>query len=109
VLEFARALLTGFLSREVLSAAWTRVSEPPSCSRTLGWDTPTGQEPSASSLFSPRSVGHLGFTGTSLWIDPDARLAVTLLSNRVHPSREPIAIRAFRPELHRALRLDLGY
>ncbi|HUP56343.1 MAG TPA: serine hydrolase domain-containing protein [Bdellovibrionota bacterium] len=108
VMQFAKAMFEGFLSPAVLDAAWARVSEPEGCERTLGWDTPSGPEPSMSSLFSRRTVGHLGFSGTSLWIDPEARLAVTLLSNRVHPSRENIKIRALRPALHRALRLDLG-
>ena len=55
-------------------------------SRALGWDTPrTGS--SAGTRLSPRSIGHTGFTGTSLWIDPDHRLAIVLLSNRVHPTR----------------------
>jgi CubicO group peptidase (beta-lactamase class C family) len=106
--QFSAELSTRFLSRETLQAAWTRVSEPPGCERTLGWDTPSGQDPAASSLFSPRSVGHLGFTGTSLWIDPDAGLAAALLSNRVHPSRENAGIKPFRARFHRALREDLG-
>lgn len=107
VLQFAKALLNGFLSRETLHAFWTPVSRPSECTRTLGWDTPSGEEPSASRLFSQRSVGHLGFTGTSLWIDPQARLAVTLLTNRVHPTRENVKIREFRPLFHQALRTDL--
>ena len=109
VLHFSRALFTErFLSAETLKALWTRASEPPECERTLGWDTPSGSTPSSGSLFSPRSVGHLGFTGTSLWIDLDAELAVALLSNRVHPSRENIKIRDFRPRFHDAIRRDLA-
>jgi CubicO group peptidase (beta-lactamase class C family) len=109
VLQFARALLAGqghggFLSRETLRAAWSRVDEPPGCARTLGWDTPSGDEPSAGRLFSSRSVGPMGYTGTSLWVDPEARLAVALLTNRVHPTRENTLIRAFRPKFHDALR-----
>ena len=71
-------------------------------------DTPSGAESSAGVLFSSRSVGHLGFTGTSLWIDPEAELAVVLLSNRVHPSRENIEIRKLRPQFHEAIRTDFG-
>jgi CubicO group peptidase (beta-lactamase class C family) len=58
----------------------------PGSSRALGWDTP---EPgrSAGTLLSSRSFGHTGFTGTSLWIDPEHDLAIVLLSNRVHPTR----------------------
>ena len=108
-LEFARRLLVGrFLKSETLLRMWTRADSPPGCDRTLGWDTPSGAEPSASRAFSPRSVGHLGFTGTSLWIDLDAGIAVTLLSNRVHPSRENNLIREFRPRFHRAIREEFG-
>jgi CubicO group peptidase (beta-lactamase class C family) len=51
----------------------------------------------------PRTFGHLGFTGTSFWTDPDARVGVALLTNRVHPTRDNSAIRAARPEAHDAL------
>lgn len=119
VLQFARALypsypsrwstgVGGFLSRETLRAVWTPVTQPWGCSRTLGWDTPSGEESSAGRGFSPGSVGHLGFTGTSLWIDPEAGLAVALLTNRVHPTRENALIRAFRPKFHDALRSSLN-
>ncbi len=68
----------------------------------LGWDTPS--HPSSSGQwFSPRSFGHLGFTGTSIWIDPERELEVIFLSNRVHPTRENQAIKAFRPKLHDAI------
>ena len=61
-------------------------SFPEGTSRALGWDTPS--QPSTSGAhFSPRSFGHLGFTGTSLWIDPDRQLSVTLLTNRTWPDR----------------------
>jgi CubicO group peptidase (beta-lactamase class C family) len=56
-------------------------------SRALGWDTPSAGS-SAGSLLSPASFGHTGFTGTSIWIDPDRELVVVLLSNRVHPTRD---------------------
>lgn len=105
VLRFARALLEGFLSPATLAAAWGRV--PGAGGRTLGWDSPSAEGSSAGRHFPAASAGHLGFTGTSLWIDPVNRVAVTLLSNRVHPSRENVAIKAFRPRLHDALREDL--
>jgi CubicO group peptidase (beta-lactamase class C family) len=59
----------------------------PGSSRALGWDTPSPGS-SAGTLISGSSFGHTGFTGTSLWIDPDHDLAIVLLSNRVHPTRE---------------------
>lgn len=69
--------------------------------RALGWDlvSTTGAS-SAGSRFSAASWGHLGFTGTSIWVDPDRGLAVILLSNRVWPSADNIRIRKFRPQLH---------
>lgn len=60
---------------------------PPGSSRALGWDTPSGRS-SGGDLISRRSFGHTGFTGTSIWMDPDRCLAIVLLSNRVHPTRE---------------------
>ncbi|MDL1890930.1 beta-lactamase family protein, partial [Nitrospirales bacterium NOB] len=50
--------------------------------------------------FSSDSFGHLGYTGTSIWIDPIQELEVVLLSNRVHPTRRNESIRAFRPKIH---------
>lgn len=107
VLQFARACMSGFFSPMTLQVMWTRVARPEGCERTPGWDTPSGPEPSAGRHFGPGSIGHLGFTGTSLWIDPAAGIAVTLLTNRVHPSRENTLIRSFRPRFHDALREDL--
>jgi len=65
----------------------------------LGWDTPSAPSSSGSS-FSEQSFGHLGYTGTSLWIDPLRELEVVLLSNRVHPHRRNEKIKAFRPWIH---------
>ncbi len=65
----------------------------------LGWDTPS-QPSSSGQWFSPESFGHLGFTGTSIWIDPVRELEVIFLSNRVHPTRDNQAIKTFRPKLH---------
>lgn len=71
-------------------------------SRALAWDTmlPTS---SCGSLMSPRAFGHTGFTGTSLWIDPDRKLYVVLLTNRVHPARSNDAIQAVRRTFHDAI------
>jgi CubicO group peptidase (beta-lactamase class C family) len=65
--------------------------------RFLGWDmkSPTGS--SAGSLFSPTSFGHTGFTGTSVWVDPERRISVILLTNRVHPTRANMKIAKVRP------------
>jgi serine-type D-Ala-D-Ala carboxypeptidase len=71
----------------------------PDSSWALGWDTPSAPS-SAGTYFSDSSFGHLGYTGTSLWIDPVRRLEVVLLSNRVHPTRRNERIRRFRPHVH---------
>jgi len=68
--------------------------------RGLGWDMVTPGGSSAGSLIADRAFGHLGFTGCSLWVDPDASISIALLTNRVHPSRDNNAIRAFRPRFH---------
>ncbi|MCF8382620.1 MAG: beta-lactamase family protein [Chlorobium sp.] len=70
-------------------------------SRALGWDLRSIEgSSSAGTAFSASSWGHLGFTGTSIWVDPEKDLAVIMLSNRVHPSSDNIKIRKFRPLLH---------
>lgn len=66
----------------------------------LGWDTPTFGTSSCGSHFSPNSIGHLGFTGCSLWCDLDRDLWVIFLTNRTYPSATNTKIRAFRPRLH---------
>jgi len=66
---------------------------------TLGWDTPT-KDSSSGRLFSRNSIGHLGFTGTSVWMDLDRKIIVVFLTNRIHPSRENQRIKTFRPLLH---------
>ncbi|HWR34296.1 MAG TPA: serine hydrolase domain-containing protein [Clostridia bacterium] len=79
-----------------------RESLPPGTSHALGWDTPS--QPSQSGRhFSPRSYGHLGYTGTSLWCDAERQLSVTLLTNRVWPDRSSQAIKQVRPSVHDAI------
>jgi CubicO group peptidase (beta-lactamase class C family) len=68
--------------------------------RALGFDMPSEKDSSAGRYFSANSVGHLGYTGTSFWIDLDRGVTVLLLTNRVHPSRSNEGIRDFRPLLH---------
>ena len=98
-----------FLSAATMREFWTRDDHVPGSTWALGWDTPSPQHSSAGELFSAHSVGHLGFTGTSLWIDLDRHLHVIVLSNRVHPQRDNDKIQAFRPELHNAImRVVLG-
>lgn len=101
--RFAQMLLYGgvfehhrIVSRETVER-FTRRLESPDLGRALGWDVKSPLHSSAGSLFSPTSFGHTGFTGTSIWIDPERQLFVVLLTNRVHPSRENNLIRKVRP------------
>ena len=75
--------------------------------RTLGWVVPT-ENSSSGHYFSPHSYGHTGFTGTTIWIDPDRQLFVVLLTNRVHPTRENHKIAEVRPAVHDAIVKSLG-
>jgi CubicO group peptidase (beta-lactamase class C family) len=115
--HLARMLLDGgsFEGRRIVSRAtvelFTERAGIPASSRALGWDTPadeTGQRSSvpgesgyssAGSLFSGRSFGHTGFTGTSMWMDAERELFVILLTNRVHPTRDNDRIREVRAQV----------
>lgn len=89
--------------RDVVRHFW-RARPLRSASWALGWDRPAADgKGSAGRLASPRCVGHLGFTGTSLWIDLSRRAWVVFLSNRVHAGREPNPMKRFRPRLHDAV------
>ena len=76
----------------------------PGTDKALGFDTPSTTGSSCGHSFSQKSVGHLGFTGTSFWMDLERSVIVILLTNRVHPSRENEDIKQFRPVLHDAVR-----
>ena len=85
---------------EVVRRFWQPV---PGTGRTLGFDMPAAVGSSCGRFFPADSVGHLGFTGTSFWIHRSRQLSVILLTNRVHPSRDNISIRQFRPQIHDAV------
>ena len=84
-----------------------RESAPEGTSRALGWDTPSAPSQSGK-YFSPRSFGHLGYTGTSLWIDAEHQLSITLLTNRTWPDCQNEAIKQVRPAFCDAVIEDLG-
>ncbi len=75
--------------------------------RVAGFDTPSKEGSSSGRFFSESSIGHLGFTGTSFWIDPKNGLIIVLLTNRVHPSRSNEGIKKFRPKIHDLIRIEL--
>jgi serine-type D-Ala-D-Ala carboxypeptidase len=102
--RFAHAMLHGgrpILRPETVALFTRRESAPPGTSRALGWDTPSTPSQSGK-YFGPRSFGHLGYTGTSLWIDPDRQLSITLLTNRTWPDCSSQAIKQVRPRVHDA-------
>ena len=79
---------------------WARPETPADNPRALGYDIPSGTDSSAGRFISPKSIGHLGFTGTSFWFDLERDLLVILLTNRVHPTRNNEKIKRFRPLIH---------
>ncbi len=97
-----------FVPQKIIREFWTRDKSVPASTWALGWDTPSRQGSSSGHLFSPGAVGHLGFTGTSIWIEPDSEIAISMLTNRVHPRRENQAIREFRPKIHDLIMETLG-
>lgn len=99
------AIFHGYFSscivqRNILKVFWERQE---GADRALGFDMPSLKDSAAGRYFSKNSVGHLGFTGTSFWADTDSSVIVILLTNRVHPSRDNVKIRAFRPKIHDAV------
>jgi CubicO group peptidase (beta-lactamase class C family) len=107
-LEACWAGQDSFVPPEILREFWTRPDIVRGSTWALGWDTPSSQGSLAGSLFSARTVGHLGFTGTSVWVDLERERHVILLSNRVHPSRDNDAIRDFRPVIHDLINRSLA-
>jgi CubicO group peptidase (beta-lactamase class C family) len=96
---------------ETISQFTTRQHMPSSSGWALGWDTPTAPS-SSGTLFSAHSVGHLGYTGTSLWLDFDKQVAIVLLTNRTYPGDEAAeskSIKNIRPRFHDAVMRELGW
>lgn len=107
---FAHAMLNGghpVLRSSTVELFSRRESAPDGTSRALGWDTPSAPSQSGK-YFSPRSFGHLGYTGTSLWIDPDRQLSIAFLTNRTWPDCQNQAVRQVRPAFHDAVVEALG-
>ena len=112
LLRFARHMLeidqgtarNGLVSQEVLHRAWSPQSMAPGGHHVAGWDTPSGESTSVGrGADRANTVGHLGFTGTSLWIDRARQEVVILLTNRVHPTRENPRIFSMRVDVHEAI------
>ncbi|MGD0939975.1 MAG: serine hydrolase domain-containing protein [Terracidiphilus sp.] len=118
LLRFAREIIAAAantgearLFNAATVAMFAQRQEPEGSSRALGWDTPS-QNSSSGRHFSQRSIGHLGFSGCSLWIDLEAAIAIVLLTNRTWPDRgldqgfdrQSQLIRTVRPAFHDAIR-----
>lgn len=100
---FASALLQGHLVRpETLDIFTRRETSPAGTSRALGWDTPSSPS-QLGKYFSQSSFGHLGYTGTSVWVDPGRQLSIALLTNRTWPACRDQAIKTIRPAFHDAV------
>jgi serine-type D-Ala-D-Ala carboxypeptidase len=107
---FAHAMLNAgrpILRPETLALFTRREASPADTSRALGWDTPSSPSQSGK-YFSANSFGHLGYTGTSLWIDPERQLSISLLTNRTWPDCSNQAIKQLRPKFHNAVMESLG-
>jgi CubicO group peptidase (beta-lactamase class C family) len=105
VATFAHVVLQGgrpVVRPDTLALFTQRQTAPRSTSRALGWDTPSSPSQSGK-YFSSGSFGHLGYTGTSLWIDPQRQLSITLLTNRTWPDCSNQAIKEIRPAFHNAV------
>jgi CubicO group peptidase (beta-lactamase class C family) len=87
---------------ETLDVFSRRETSPNGTCRTLGWDTPSSPSQSGK-YFSSNSFGHLGYTGTSMWIDPERQLSIILLTNRTWPDCHNEAIKQIRPAFHDAV------
>jgi CubicO group peptidase (beta-lactamase class C family) len=108
--RFAYAMLNAgrpILRPETVALFTRRESAPTGTSRALGWDTPSVPSQSGKH-FSQQSYGHLGYTGTSLWIDPVRQLSITLLTNRTWPDCSNQAIKQVRPRFHDAVIEAIG-
>ncbi len=105
IARFAECMLRGggpIFDPATVATFTQRQSAPTGTTRALGWDTPSTPSQSGKYL-SSGSYGHLGYTGTSLWIDPDRSVSITLLTNRVWPDCSSQAIQQVRPGIHDAI------
>lgn len=97
-----------FLSPEVVREFFRLQDIVEGCTWALGWDTPSPENSSSGRYFSPKSVGHLGFTGTSVWMDLEKDVIVVFLTNRTLTTDDNEKIKAFRPRLHDLIMQELG-
>lgn len=103
---FAREMIlayqgqSDFVSQDTVRRFWRSELFSESAGWRLGWEIPSKENALIESKIGSGAVGHCGFTGCSLWIEPDQDVIIILMSNRIHPNRSNRRIRTFRPELH---------
>ena len=98
----------GFIPQRIVREFLMRQDIVRGSSWALGWDTPSPDISTSGHYFSKKSAGHLGYTGTSIWIDLEREIEIILLTNRVHPTRENRSIAKFRPEIHDLVMKEIG-
>jgi serine-type D-Ala-D-Ala carboxypeptidase len=103
--DFRGQSCRSFFNSNLIRIFWSR--QTPS-GRALGFDMPSADDASCGHFFPKTSLGHLGYTGTSFWIDPEQAIFIVLLTNRVHPSRYNTGIRRFRPHIHNEIMINMG-
>lgn len=114
IFKFSRAVIncyngkSNFIKPEIIREFFDFKSESSAENYAIGWDKPSGTNSSAGRLFSDKTIGHLGFTGCSMWLDLERSVTVILLTNRVHPSRINEKIKEFRPLIHDAINKAIG-
>ena len=112
ILNMLRAHYIGkkhdFIKQKIVREFFRKQEIVKDCTWALGWDTPSPENSSAGHHFSSNSIGHLGFTGTSVWMDLEQEIMVILLTNRIHPTRNNDKLKAFRPILHDTVMEEYG-
>ena len=89
-----------YFNADIITEFVAKQNLPENSNRALGWDTPSKKGSLSGNFFSDGSYGHTGFTGTSIWIDPNEKIGIIVLTNRVHPSRNKPGMRDFRINFH---------
>lgn len=108
LLEHYHGKRTDFLKPHTVREFFERQNLANHGTWAMGWDTPSPGVSSSGRYFSAKSVGHLGFTGTSIWMDLEKDVVVIFLTNRIHPTRRNERIKAFRPRIHDVIMEELG-
>lgn len=107
LLRFSAGVLHSGIFKPETVRLFAERQGPEGSSQALGWDTPSASGSSAGRHFSSKSIGHLGYSGCSLWIDLEAQVVAVLLSNRTWPDRKSQSIKQVRPAFHDAVRESL--